>query len=162
MILDTVQPWFLLNWEVLSTCVCPLQSQGLAPLCKANLHSFCTAECELVLLLSARNMCAQMSTQQVCCAIITSPPSIKPNSTQNFVCLSSPMHRLWSSRRLCGVTSFEQWNDIRYSHDGRGPFCMYGFCCVVCLPIFRKWEGVVGTGWGWLRIGTGGGRLWVR
>ena len=28
--------------------------------------------------------------------------------------------------------------------------------------IFRKWEGVVGTGWGWLRIGTGGGRLWVR
>ena len=27
---------------------------------------------------------------------------------------------------------------------------------------FRKWEGVVGTGWSWLRIGTGGGRLWVR
>ena len=25
--------------------------------------------------------------------------------------------------------------------------------------IFRRWEGVVGTGWGWLRIGTGGGRL---
>ena len=24
---------------------------------------------------------------------------------------------------------------------------------------FRKWEGVVGTGWGWLRIGTGGGHL---
>ena len=28
--------------------------------------------------------------------------------------------------------------------------------------IFRKLEGVVGTGWGWLRIGTGGGHLWVR
>ena len=28
--------------------------------------------------------------------------------------------------------------------------------------IFRKWEGVVGTGWSCLRIGTGGGRLWVR
>ena len=27
---------------------------------------------------------------------------------------------------------------------------------------FMKWEGVVGTGWSWLRIGTGGGRLWVR
>ena len=36
----------------------------------------------------------------------------------------------------------------------------------------RRWEdnikmdlqevGVVGTGWSWLRIGTGGGRLWVR
>ena len=25
--------------------------------------------------------------------------------------------------------------------------------------IFRKWEGVVGTGWSWLRIGKGGGRL---
>jgi hypothetical protein len=24
---------------------------------------------------------------------------------------------------------------------------------------FRKWEGVVGTGWSWLSIGTGGGRL---
>ena len=23
----------------------------------------------------------------------------------------------------------------------------------------EKWEGVVGTGWSWLRIGTGGGRL---
>ena len=25
--------------------------------------------------------------------------------------------------------------------------------------IFRKLEGVVGTGWSWLRIGTGGGRV---
>ena len=25
--------------------------------------------------------------------------------------------------------------------------------------IFRKWEGVVGTGGSWLRIGTGGGHL---
>jgi len=24
---------------------------------------------------------------------------------------------------------------------------------------FRKWEGVVATGWSWLRIGTGGGHL---
>jgi hypothetical protein len=28
--------------------------------------------------------------------------------------------------------------------------------------IFRKLEGFVGTGWSWLRIGTGGGHLWVR
>ena len=34
----------------------------------------------------------------------------------------------------------------------------------------RRWEdnikmdleGVVGTGWSWLRIGTGGGRVWIR
>jgi len=25
--------------------------------------------------------------------------------------------------------------------------------------IFRKWEGVAGTGWSWFRIGTGGGHL---
>jgi hypothetical protein len=27
--------------------------------------------------------------------------------------------------------------------------------------LFRKLEGVMGTGWSWLRIGTGGGHLWV-
>ena len=30
---------------------------------------------------------------------------------------------------------------------------------IILRWIFRKWEGVVGTGWRWLRIGTGGGRL---
>jgi hypothetical protein len=25
--------------------------------------------------------------------------------------------------------------------------------------ICRKWEGIMGTGWSWLRIGTGGGHL---
>jgi len=33
---------------------------------------------------------------------------------------------------------------------------------VVTKWIYRKLEGVVGTGWIWLRIGTGGGHLWVR
>ena len=30
---------------------------------------------------------------------------------------------------------------------------------IILRWIFSKWEGVVGTGWSWLRIGTGGGRL---
>ena len=30
---------------------------------------------------------------------------------------------------------------------------------IILRWIVRKWEGVVGTGWIWLRIGTGGGRL---
>ena len=30
---------------------------------------------------------------------------------------------------------------------------------IILRWIFRKWEGVVGNGWSWLRIGTGGGRL---
>ena len=30
---------------------------------------------------------------------------------------------------------------------------------IILRRIFRKWERVVGTGWSWLRIGTGGGLL---
>jgi hypothetical protein len=30
---------------------------------------------------------------------------------------------------------------------------------IILRWIFRKWEGVVGTGWSWLRIGTGGRHL---
>jgi hypothetical protein len=30
---------------------------------------------------------------------------------------------------------------------------------IILRGIFRKWEGVVGTGWSGLRIGTGGGHL---
>jgi hypothetical protein len=33
---------------------------------------------------------------------------------------------------------------------------------IILRWMFRKWEGVVGTGWSWLRIGTGGGHLLVR
>jgi len=30
---------------------------------------------------------------------------------------------------------------------------------IILKWIFRKWEGVVGNEWSWLRIGTGGGHL---
>jgi hypothetical protein len=30
---------------------------------------------------------------------------------------------------------------------------------IILRWIFRKWEGIVGTGCSWLRIGTGGGHL---
>jgi hypothetical protein len=30
---------------------------------------------------------------------------------------------------------------------------------IILRWIFRKLEGVVGTGWSWLKIGTGGGHL---
>ena len=33
---------------------------------------------------------------------------------------------------------------------------------IILRWIFRKLEEVVGTGWSWLRIGTGSGHLWVR
>jgi hypothetical protein len=33
---------------------------------------------------------------------------------------------------------------------------------IILRWIFRKLEGIVRTGWSWLRIGTDGGPLWVR
>jgi hypothetical protein len=33
---------------------------------------------------------------------------------------------------------------------------------IILRWIFRKLEGVVETGWSWLRTGKGGGHLWVR
>ena len=33
---------------------------------------------------------------------------------------------------------------------------------IILRWIFRKLEGVMGTGWSWFRIGTDGGQLWVR
>jgi hypothetical protein len=42
-----------------------------------------------------------------------------------------------------------QWGDPDV--DGR----------IILKWIFRKWEGVMGTGWRWLRRGTGGGRALV-
>ena len=44
----------------------------------------------------------------------------------------------------------DQWGD--QDVDGR----------IILRWIFRKLEGVVGTGWSWLRIGTSGGHFWVR
>jgi hypothetical protein len=32
---------------------------------------------------------------------------------------------------------------------------------IIFRRIFRKWEGVVGTGWSCLRIGIVGGHLWL-
>ena len=46
---------------------------------------------------------------------------------------------------------------FRRERDHRGDPDVYGR--IILRWIFRKWEWVVGTGWSWLRIGTGGGHL---
>jgi hypothetical protein len=53
------------------------------------------------------------------------------------------VHRFWWGSLREG----EHWGDTDV--DGR----------IILKWIFRKWKGVVGTGWSWLRIGTGGGNL---
>ena len=60
-----------------------------------------------------------------------------------YVCSSTG--RWWGSLRERG-----HWGD--QDVDGR----------IILKWIFRKLEGVVGTGWSWLMVGTGGGHLWVR
>ena len=63
--------------------------------------------------------------------------------------------------RDCGLSSREGcawfwWGDLR-ERDHWGDPDVDGR--IILRWIFRKWEGVVGTGWSWLRIGTGGGHL---
>jgi len=61
------------------------------------------------------------------------------------------MWRVWG--RGVGCTGF-WWGNLRERDhwgdpdaDGR----------IILRWILRKWEGTVGTGWSWLRIGSGGG-----
>jgi hypothetical protein len=63
------------------------------------------------------------------------------------------MWRVWGRGGLCtgvwwgSLKERDHWGDPDV--DGR----------IILRWIFRKWEGVVETGWNGLRIGTGGGNL---
>jgi len=48
------------------------------------------------------------------------------------------------------------WGDLR-ERDRWGDPDVDGK--IILRWIFRKWERVMGTGWTWLRIGTGGGNF---
>ena len=63
------------------------------------------------------------------------------------------MWHVWRKGELC--TRF-WWGTVR-ERDHRGDQDVDGR--IILRRIFRKWKGVVGTGWSWLRIGAGGGRL---
>jgi hypothetical protein len=63
------------------------------------------------------------------------------------------MWRVWGRGEVCmgfwcgGLKERDHWGDRDV--DGR----------IILRWISRKWKGVVGIGWSWLRIGTGGGHL---
>jgi hypothetical protein len=57
------------------------------------------------------------------------------------------MWRVWGGERCAQGFGEEAWGNPDV--DGR----------IILRGILRKWEGVVGTGWSGLRIGTGGGHL---
>jgi hypothetical protein len=54
-------------------------------------------------------------------------------------------YMVYSGGEACGKEAIGGDRDV----DGR----------IILRWIFRKWEGFVGPGWNWLRIGTGGGHL---
>ena len=62
------------------------------------------------------------------------------------------MWHVWRKGEVC--TAF-WWGNLRERADW-GDQDVDGR---IILRWVLKWEGVVGTGWSWLRIGTGGGRL---
>jgi len=63
------------------------------------------------------------------------------------------MWRVWG--RGEGCTGF-WWGNLR-ERDNWGDPDPDGR--ILLRWIFRKWEGVVRTGWSWFRIGTGGGHV---
>jgi len=63
------------------------------------------------------------------------------------------MWHVWGSGEGC--TGF-WWENLR-ERDRWGDPDIDGR--IILRWIFRKWEGVVGTGWSWFRIGTVGGQL---
>jgi len=48
------------------------------------------------------------------------------------------------------------WGNLRERDHWRNPDVDES---IILRWIFRKWEGVVSTGWSWLRTGRGGGHL---
>ena len=79
-------------------------------------------------------------------------------SLPNILRVVKSRRMIWAghvARMGGGVCTGFWWGNLRVGDpdvDGR----------IILRCIFRKWEGVVGTGWNWLRIGRGGGHLWVR
>ena len=75
--------------------------------------------------------------------------------------------RVVTSRRMRWAGHVARTGEGRVVHrvlvgktEGKRPLGRSRRRCVIILRrIFRKWEGVVGTGWSWLRIWTGGGHL---
>jgi hypothetical protein len=94
-------------------------------------------------------------------------PTLVP-ATDDNLSLSNPSLMDCDNTMTVLVSStliFMRWvNDFSFKHS----FLVVFFILILSHHqyllrwIFRKLEEVVGTGWSWLRIGTGGGHLWVR
>ena len=94
---------------------------------------------------------------------------IECNKQTNKQTLTFPLHRPLSNNSVPLLMS-DIWYDFCYYYYVLYYILYYTILLerprldgrIISRWIFRKWEVVVGTGWSWLRIGTGGGHLWVR
>ena len=76
---------------------------------------------------------------------------------------STAMYPLWAKVTTQEKSEFESSELFHFSFHFVCSVVMYASYIATCFIFLRKkLEGVVGTGWSWLRIGTDGGRLWVR
>ena len=91
------------------------------------------------------------------------------NEELNDLCFLPNIVRVVKSRRMRWVGHVARMRKDRGVHrvlvgkpEGKRPSGRLRRRWEDNIKIFRKLEGVVGTGWSWLRIGTGGGLFWVR
>jgi len=85
-----------------------------------------------------------------------------------MICIPNPILCRWLNREECGGWGMWRvwerregctgcwWGDLRERGHWRDPDVDGR---IILRWICRKLEGVVGTGWSWLRIGKGGGYL---
>jgi len=92
------------------------------------------------------------------------------NEELNFLYFLPNIVRVVKSRRMRWAGHVARMGEDKVVHrvlvgkpEGKKPLGGQDVDGMIILRwIFRKLEGVVGTGWSWLRIGTGGGHLWVQ
>ena len=87
---------------------------------------------------------------------ILHPQNTTGKITVSYILISIFGQGMWHVWRKGEVCTRFWWGNLR-ERDHWGDQDVGGR--IILRWILRKWEGVVGTGWSWLRIGTGGGRL---
>jgi hypothetical protein len=87
------------------------------------------------------------------------PYVLKTISDQNKAagrCLNVLEQRIENDNIQCCITG----RALKFQvHESLSIKLVFVICYIILRWMFRKLEGVVGTGWRWLRIGMGGGHL---
>jgi hypothetical protein len=103
-------------------------------------------------------LCSSLYCLCVCMCTVLLPPGGYPTAVNKYISYHIIYVSVYSQGRIEVCTGC-WWGSLRErGHWGD----QYVDGRIILRRIFSKLDGVVGTGWSWLRIGTGGGHLWVR